>query len=297
MGHWEAQGQREGPWWSRESLPSPLSGRPLERYFHLCVVFYLTLWVSRLLPKILIPPRPVLAPGLSGERPAPGRWRRGSSESQLQRARGRGTRGGRRLARAGAGTDARLRLDPPLPQPRPRTRTSGPVASQGGENSCSRRHVSGQPRAPAAAARRVTSPGTREAQRAHGPPRCAEPRAPCTRARRRRRLTPPPLAPPPTPASVCARVSPRPAVPTPGLDAETPAHAGRCPGAGNGGEAEGGEGAGKLCALPTTGSPEIPGPAPEISTLGPSRSGSSTGQPWSPAVPAPQLCTLAGGSG
>lgn len=41
-----------------------------------------------------------------------------------------------------------------------------------------RRGASGQPRAPAVAARRVTSPATRAAQRARGPSRCAGPRAP-----------------------------------------------------------------------------------------------------------------------
>lgn len=70
--------------------------------------------------------------------------------------------------------------------------------------------ASGQPRAPAVAARRVTSLATRAAQRARGPSRCAGPGASLVEAGVRpeqRHLTPPPSILPTLRAAICLRWS------------------------------------------------------------------------------------------
>lgn len=154
----------------------------------------------------------------------------------------------------------------PAPQPWPRTRTGGPAAArQLRGDSCARPPASshlappraaGQPRAPAVAARRVTSPATRAAQRARGPPPPQMRRAQGRRRlpRRRRRGAPgaaPSDAPctlhPALPAAICppwSRARPRarpesaaapPRVlpsPPPGWNAEPALSPGDAPGVG-----------------------------------------------------------------
>lgn len=133
-----------------------------------------------------------------------------SSESLLEKARDReGTRGVSRGLVPGAlgAPAARAHWRPGRVL---RSCDSTAASSRSLVPTSPRPGASGQPRAPAVAARRVTSLATREAQRARGPSRCAGPGASSAKAGvrpGRRHLTPPPSIRPTLRAAICLRWS------------------------------------------------------------------------------------------